>query len=159
FVILLVAGGFFISASSNTQQQTSGTSSAQTDQYGIEWQSYSEAKLEQHLAENRNVFLDFTAAWCITCKANERVVFSSEDVKEKFRDLNFVMMKADWTNRNPEITRALESFGRNGVPLYVIYNEDLEEPMILPELLTPGIVMDALDDLPQDNQSLSMKDS
>ncbi|MCG2588175.1 protein-disulfide reductase DsbD family protein [Rhodohalobacter sulfatireducens] len=159
FVILLVTGGFFISASSNTKQQTSGTTSAQTDQYGIEWQSYTEAKLEQHLAENRNVFLDFTAAWCITCKANERVVFSSEDVKEKFRDLDFVMMKADWTNRNPEITRALESFGRNGVPLYVIYNEDLEEPMILPELLTPGIVMDALDDLPQDNQSLSMKDS
>lgn len=161
FVILLVAGGFFISASSDSQTQNAGdiTSSNKTDQYGIEWQAYSEEGLDQHLAENRNVFLDFTAAWCITCKANERIIFSSEEVKEKFRDLDFVMMKADWTNRNPEITRALESFGRNGVPLYVIYSEELEEPMILPELLTPGIVMDALNELPQDSQSLSMNDS
>lgn len=157
FVVILIAGGFFISASSNAQQTE--TSGSQTDQYGIEWQAYSEDRLNQHLAENRNVFIDFTAAWCITCKANERVVFSSDDVIEKFRDLDFVMMKADWTNRNPEITRALESFGRNGVPLYVIYNEELEEPMILPELLTPGIMMNALNELPQDNQSLSMKDS
>jgi thiol:disulfide interchange protein DsbD len=157
FVVILIAGGFFISASSNAQQTE--TSGSQTDQYGIEWQAYSENRLNQHLAENRNVFIDFTAAWCITCKANERVVFSSDDVIEKFRDLDFVMMKADWTNRNPEITRALESFGRNGVPLYVIYNEELEEPMILPELLTPGIMMNALNELPQDNQSLSMKDS
>lgn len=157
FVVLLIGGGFFISASSSAQE--TGTSGSQTDQFGIEWQAYSQEQLNQHIAENQNVFLDFTAAWCITCKANERVVFSSDEVKEKFRDLNFVMMKADWTNRNPEITRALESFGRNGVPLYVIYNEELDEPMILPELLTPGIVLDALNELPQDNQSLSMKDS
>jgi thiol:disulfide interchange protein DsbD len=157
FVVILIAGGFFISASSNTQQ--TNTSGTETDQYGIEWQAYSKDQLDQHLAENRNVFIDFTAAWCITCKANERVVFSSDDVIEKFRDLNFVMMKADWTNRNPEITRALESFGRNGVPLYVIYNEELDEPMILPELLTPGIVLNTLNELPQNNQSLSLKDS
>jgi thiol:disulfide interchange protein DsbD len=157
FVALLIAGGFFISASSTAQE--TGTSDSQTDQYGIEWQAYSKSLLDQHLAEDRNVFLDFTAAWCITCKANERVVFSSEEVKEKFRDLNFVMVKADWTNRNPEITRALESFGRNGVPLYVIYHKELEEPMILPELLTPGIVLDALNELPQDNETISMKDS
>lgn len=156
FVILLIVGGFFISASSNAQ--TSGTLTSETDPYGIEWQAYSEDQLDQHLAENKNVFIDFTAAWCITCKANERIVFSSDEVKDKFKDLNFVMMKADWTNRNPEITRALESFGRNGVPLYVIYHKDLDEPMILPELLTPGIVMDALNKLPQDNQTLSMKD-
>ena len=128
FVVLLIGGGFFISASSSAQE--TGTSGSQTDQFGIEWQAYSQEQLNQHIAENQNVFLDFTAAWCITCKANERVVFSSDEVKEKFRDLNFVMMKADWTNRNPEITRALESFGRNGVPLYVIYNEELDEPMI-----------------------------
>lgn len=156
FVILLITGGFFISASSSADQ--SGESASPTDSYGMEWEAYSKKQLDQHLAENRNVFIDFTAAWCITCKANERVVFSSDEVKEKFRDLDFVMIKADWTNRNPEITRALESFGRNGVPLYVIYNEELEEPMILPELLTPGIVMDALNKLPQENQSLSMKD-
>ena len=161
FVILLIAGGFFISASSTAQQTTTTSSSngTETDSYGIEWQAYSQDKLDQHLAGEKNVFIDFTAAWCITCKANERVVFSSNEVKEKFEDMNFVMMKADWTNRNPEITRALESFGRNGVPLYVIYNEELDEPMILPQLLTPGIVIDALNELPQGNTSLSMNES
>lgn len=162
FVTLLIAGGFFISASSSPKQAAttaSSTNGSQTDSYGIEWQAYSKDQLDQHLAEEKNVFIDFTAAWCITCKANERVVFSSDEVKEKFRDMNFVMMKADWTNRNPEITRALESFGRNGVPLYVIYNEELDEPMILPQLLTPGIVLDALNELPQENSSLSMNES
>lgn len=160
FVILLIAGGFFISASSSPQQvATTSTDGSQTDNYGIAWEAYSKEQLDQYLAEEKNVFIDFTAAWCITCKANERVVFSSEEVKEKFRDMDFVMMKADWTNRNPEITRALESFGRNGVPLYVIYNEELQEPMILPQLLTPGIVLDALNELPQENTSLSMNDS
>jgi len=57
------------------------------------------------------------------------------------------MVKADWTNRNPEITRALQYFGRNGVPLYVIYSEDLDESLLLPELLTPGIVLDALENI------------
>lgn len=157
FVILLISGGFVLSASSSADQP--GISSSNVDSYGIEWQAYSKENLDQHLEENRNVFIDFTAAWCITCQANERVVFSSNEVKEAFRDLNFVMIKADWTNRNPEITRALESFGRNGVPLYVIYNEDLEEPMVLPQLLTPGIVKDALNRLPQENRSFSMSDS
>lgn len=157
FVALLVFGGFFISASSSSDQAKLSTS--QTDNYGIEWEAYSKEKLDRYMAENRNVFIDFTAAWCITCKANERIVFSSEEVKETFSDLNFVMVKADWTNRNPEITKALESFGRNGVPLYVIYNEELDEPIILPEILTPGIVLDALNELPQNNQQLSMSTS
>jgi thiol:disulfide interchange protein len=156
FVVLLVVGGFVFSASSNSSADPAGTTS-QMSSYGVEWEAYSKEQLDRHLAENRNVFIDFTAAWCITCKANERVVFSSEEVKQKFRDLNFVMIKADWTQRNLVITQALESFGRNGVPLYVIYNEELDEPMILPELLTPGIVIDALNRLPQEDQSLSMK--
>jgi thiol:disulfide interchange protein DsbD len=66
------------------------------------------------------------------------------------------MVKADWTTRNPEITRALESFGRNGVPLYVIYSKSIDEPMILPELLTPGIVLDALNGVASSEPTLSM---
>jgi thiol:disulfide interchange protein DsbD len=112
---------------------------------GPRYEAFSEARLATLRAEGRPVFINMTAAWCITCKANERVIFSSSRVKDRFNELNFVMVKADWTNRNPEITRALGSFGRNGVPLYVIYSEDLSEPMILPELLTPGIVLDALE--------------
>lgn len=159
FVTLLVIGGFLFSSYS-TIDSASGTNGANSglNSYGIEWIAYSEDILDKHLAENRNVFIDFTADWCITCKANERVVFSSDEVKQAFRDMDFVMIKADWTNRNPEITRALESFGRNGVPLYVIHSEGLEEPKILPELLTPGIVLNTLKSLPDANRSLSMND-
>lgn len=85
------------------------------------------------------------------------MVFSSTLVKDRFEELDFVMVKADWTNRNDEITRALASFGRNGVPLNVIYSKNLEDPMVLPAVLTPGIVLDILDMISQD-ESLSMYD-
>lgn len=156
FVVLLVVGGFLFTASSGkSTADNTNENASQLTSYGVDWIAYSEDTLEKHLAENRNVFIDFTAAWCITCKANERIVFSSDEVKQTFRDMNFVMIKADWTNRNPEITRALESFGRNGVPLYVIYSDGLNEPKILPELLTPGIVLNALNSLPGASDSLS----
>ncbi|REL32962.1 thiol:disulfide interchange protein [Rhodohalobacter sp. SW132] len=140
---LFIVGGFLFSASS--EAITFDGESASVDGYGIEWEPFSNRLVEEYRDDGRNVFIDFTAAWCITCKANERIIFSSNRVKERFEELDFVMVKADWTNRNPEITRALESFGRNGVPLYVVYSEEIDEPMILPELLTPGIVLDALD--------------
>jgi thiol:disulfide interchange protein len=146
---LLIIGGFVFSASSNSIQP--GSETATTDSYGISWEPFSNQLVADYREKGQNIFIDFTAAWCITCKANERVVFSSDRVKNRFDELGFVMIKADWTNRNPEITRALESFGRNGVPLYVIYSEKLQEPMILPELLTPGIVLDALNRLDSDS--------
>lgn len=142
---LFVLAGLYISMTIDTQTDSSATGG--TDSYGITWEAYSDETLQEHLANGENVFIDFTADWCITCKANERVVFSSGRVVDRFDELGFVMVKADWTNRNPEITRALESFGRNGVPLYVIYSEKLDEPMVLPEILTPNIVMNALETL------------
>ena len=155
-VTLLVVGGFLFTtaASKDSESAQQSTNGAYTDSYGVEWESYSTEKVESYVADGKNVFIDFTADWCITCKANERIAFTSEEVRQTFRDKNFVMIKADWTTRNPEITRALESFGRNGVPLYVIYSKNLDEPKILPELLTPGIVLDALDDLPNASASL-----
>jgi len=142
---VLIVGGFLFSAS--TEPATFDRESGSVDGYGIAWEPFSNQLVDEYRGEGRNVFIDFTAAWCITCKANERVIFSSNRVKDRFEELGFVMVKADWTNRNPEITRALESFGRNGVPLYVIYSEALDEPMILPELLTPGIVLNALENI------------
>ena len=143
---VLIVGGFLFSASSEAVT-FDGSETASVDSYGIAWEPFSHKLVDQYRDEGRNIFIDFTAAWCITCKANERVIFSSNRVKDRFEELDFVMVKADWTNRNPEITRALASFGRNGVPLYVIYSEDFDEPKILPEILTPGIVMDALKDI------------
>jgi thiol:disulfide interchange protein len=140
----LIIFGFLFSASSEAVTFDGTNESASVDGYGISWEPFTHELVDRYRADGRNIFIDFTAAWCITCKANERVIFSSNRVKDRFEELDFVMVKADWTNRNPEITRALASFGRNGVPLYVIYSEDLDEPRILPELLTPGIVLDAL---------------
>jgi thiol:disulfide interchange protein DsbD len=77
---------------------------------------------------------------------NERVAFSSKDVQRRFEKLAIVPLKADWTHRSEETTRALAEFGRNSVPLYVLYGPgDGEAPLILPEILTPKIVLDALD--------------
>ncbi|MCC5914361.1 MAG: thioredoxin family protein [Balneolaceae bacterium] len=143
---LLIVGGFFIAASSDPV--STGSEEIAADGFGITWEPFTQNVVDQHRADGKNIFIDFTAVWCITCKANERIIFSSDRVKNRFEELGFVMVKADWTNRNPEITRALESFGRNGVPLYVIYSGELDEPMVLPELLTPGIVLDALDRIP-----------
>ena len=143
FVALFIVGGFTFSVATNPLQTSSD--GVKTDGYGIEWVDFSESKMDEFRSGEAPVFIDFTAAWCITCKANERIVFSSQRVRDRFDELGFVMVKADWTNRNPEITRALASFGRNGVPFYVIYPGNGAEPIILPELLTPGIVLEALE--------------
>jgi thiol:disulfide interchange protein/DsbC/DsbD-like thiol-disulfide interchange protein len=140
----LMIGGLLFSAAADPVEP--GTSSS-SNSYGVDWQNFSTELVSDYREQDRIVFIDFTAAWCITCKANERIIFSSSEVKQKFNDLDVVMVKADWTNRNPEITRALESYGRNGVPLYVLYNGTNSEPMILPEILSPGIVLNALNEI------------
>ena len=87
----------------------------------IAWEPFSLAKLEEHLDAGNAVFVDFTAELCLTCKVNEKTVLANGRVVEKFRSTNIVAMKADWTNRNPDITRLLAKFGRSGVPLYVVF--------------------------------------
>jgi thiol:disulfide interchange protein len=91
------------------------------------------------------VFVDFTADWCISCKFNERTAIDVPAVREAFAKNGIVAMKADWTNANPEITDALKKFGRVGVPFYVLYPRGgSDQPIILPEILTQGIVLEAL---------------
>lgn len=109
-----------------------------------EWIEYSRAKLTQLSAERKPVFLDFTAAWCVTCQVNKRVVLTAERVRSRFATDGIVLMRADWTNRDPLITEALAEFGRNGVPVYVLYDRS-GQPTLLPELLTESIVFTALD--------------
>ena len=97
-----------------------------------------------HRAAGRPVFLNFTAAWCITCLANERSTLATEGIQRFFTERGIERIKADWTNADPTITAALEGFGRNGVPLYVYYPPG-GEPVLLPQVLTPAIVMDAVE--------------
>jgi len=123
---------------------TSDAASGAHDAYGIAWRDYSAATLADLRAQGTPVFVDFTAAWCLTCKVNEHVVFSSSEVRDAFASRDVAMLRADWTSRDDEITRALASFGRSGVPLYVLYGGAEDEPHVLPSVLTRGIVLEAL---------------
>jgi thiol:disulfide interchange protein DsbD len=89
--------------------------------------------------------VDFTAEWCLTCKVNEKTVIDTREVTAAFEKSGTVAIRADWTNRNPDITRLLARFGRSGVPLYVVFPPGkADAPIVLPEVITPGIVIEAL---------------
>ena len=116
---------------------------------GIAWVPFSSKELSALQASGQSVFIDFTADWCITCKFNERTAIATPAVERMLREKNVVAMKADWTNANPEITAALKKFGRVGVPFYVIYPAGRAgDPIVLPEILTESILLEALKKLP-----------
>ena len=110
------------------------------------WEPYSELRLAELRAQNRPVFLNITADWCISCIANERVALSMTSVRDAFREKNIAPLKGDWTNNHPRITGVLESFNRNGVPLYILYPPGKDaDPIILPQWLTPFNVLSAFE--------------
>jgi thiol:disulfide interchange protein DsbD len=94
-------------------------------------------------AQGKPVFVDFTAAWCVTCQVNERTALATQAVASAFAHTGAVYLKADWTNRDAAIANALSAQGRSGVPLYLVYGKS-PTPRVLPQLLTSGIVVDAL---------------
>jgi thiol:disulfide interchange protein DsbD len=104
------------------------------------WLDYSPQLVSASLAEGKSVFVDVTAAWCITCKANERVALSGDRFEKLVRDNDIVLIKADWTNPSPEVDALIAGFNRDGVPLYAFYNKGDVVPEILPQLLTFGLV-------------------
>ena len=106
--------------------------------------TWSEEEVARQRAAGRTVFIDFTAAWCLTCQVNERVVLSRPEIQAAFREKNIAFLVADWTRRDPAITAALQKYGREGVPTYVILRPDGSAPVLLPEILTPGLVLEAL---------------
>lgn len=117
----------------------------------MNYEPFDTIKLQNILVNNpeQAVFVNMTAAWCITCLVNEQTSLSQNDVVQAFADNNILYMKGDWTNRDGEITKFLESYGRNGVPLYVYYkpaddNGTRPAPVLLPQILTPDIVLNTI---------------
>ena len=106
---------------------------------------WSEEEVARQLAAGHTVFIDFTAAWCLTCQVNERLTLSHPDVQAAFRANNIAFLVADWTRRDPAITSALHKYGREGVPTYVILRPTPNStPQLLPEIITPSIVLKSL---------------
>ena len=140
---LVIAGA---SAAAPRVAAVDGMSPSSEAEGELPWQPYSDAALTALRDSGRIVLVDFTADWCLTCKVNEVVAFGSDTVRASLRAYDIALLRADWTTRDPSVTRALAAFDRNSVPFVVLYGRDrTAAPTILPTLLTPGIVTRALD--------------
>lgn len=138
--ILSVVAALSILFQPGLRQSKPGPATAQAE--APFWEPYSADRLAALRSAGRPVFLNITADWCISCIANERVALSIPSVREAFHNAGIVPLKGDWTNGDPELTAILESFGRNGVPLYVLYPADPKRPpQVLSQWLTPMNVM------------------
>ena len=138
--LVLGSGAYFIGDKFQSAKIATADSQLRGD-----WQAFTPERLQNELEQGRTVFVDFTAAWCLTCKFNEANVLEAQDVREAFQRHGIVKLKADWTNGDPVITKLLQQFGRPGVPLYVLYPAKNEEPIVFPEVLTKGMVLDKLE--------------
>lgn len=133
----------WVSASEDTSRTSVSGAAASI----YEWEDFSPERVADLQAKGIPVFIDFTARWCLICQANH-VVLSVDEVTEKMAQLGVVKMLADWTRNDPVITRELRKLGRNGVPLYVLYGKSTaQEPLILPQVLTPEIVLNSLKEI------------
>ncbi|MBN1688554.1 MAG: thioredoxin family protein [Candidatus Omnitrophica bacterium] len=144
FIMAMVLGAAALKAPPAAESKKGKASAGQRDETAL-WKPYSFEEVRQALREGKPVFIDFSAAWCLTCQFNQQTVLHRKDTESRFRSLGIVTFHADWTSRDPEIAQAMVGYGRSGVPLYVLYSGDAdEEPQILPEILTQEILFEAL---------------
>ncbi|MFC2084525.1 protein-disulfide reductase DsbD family protein [Bacteroidota bacterium] len=144
---LFILGGAFLGHSVIDGSTKSFEQFGKNSSSALNWEKFSPERFEDLKRSGKPFFVDFTAAWCLSCQVNEKVALNRTEVIEKFNKLGVIPLKADWTSRDPNITKALAEFGRNSVPLYVLYNGKSRDPEILPEILTPGIVINALENI------------
>lgn len=146
--VLMVAGGIALAARAvpeTAPTQDGAAQDAADIERGVDWEPYRADRVQSYIDRGEPVFINFTATWCLSCQANKRVALKATSVRNAFATQNVHLVEADWTRQDPAITDALAAYGRRSVPLYVFYpGGEQQEPQVLPELLTPGIVLDAL---------------
>ena len=150
-VLILLIGGYAFALEKELNWrapfvETSSTGSLKESSNGIDWQRWSPEAVAKARSEGKPVLVDFTADWCLTCQVNKKTSIEISSVRKKLKDLNAVALLGDYTHFPDAITTELNRFNRAGVPLVLVYPKDASAPpMVLPEVLTPGIVLNALD--------------
>lgn len=136
-ILFLVAGAFGTAFFAKTHVADTAANSR--------WQAFDETAIERYVGEGKRVFVDVTADWCVNCKANKKFTLGRDDITRCLFDTpGIVAMRADWTNPDPKIGAFLRHHHRYGIPFNIIYGPDAPQGIVLPELLTPGIVLDGL---------------
>ena len=138
----ILAAGLFLTSAWLISILVTVTIGASNSQEG--WQKWQPQLAEELAEQGQVVFVDVTADWCLTCKANKALVLETEAIKAVFADQNIVLLQADWTAPNDAITAYLASFDRYGIPFNIVYGPSQPKGLILPELLTKQVVLDAL---------------
>ncbi len=143
-VAVLAAGALFAAVGPGYGEASAASGSAGGQKAEVPYEPYSPARLAELRAEGRPVFVNYTAAWCVSCQVNDRVALSTKGVAAAMKAHNVAYLKADWTKKDADIAAELARYGRAGVPLYLVYGADGSDGVILPSILTEGIVVKAL---------------
>ena len=150
-LVAALAIGLSVWSVGNVSQTREGRIATQTrsGEDGPKSEAFSRARLDALLASQKPVFVNLTAAWCITCKVNEQVALSSDAFADALKDRDVTYLVGDWTNGDAEITALLSEQGRVGVPLYLLYSGEAGgQPKVFPQILTKGMILDAFADIP-----------
>jgi thiol:disulfide interchange protein len=149
--LILLIGGYVFALEKEldwrtAMPETDSTGSLKESPDGIDWQRWSPEAVASARTDGKPVLVDFTADWCLTCQVNKKTSIEISSVRQKLKDINAVALIADYTHFSTNITTTLNLYNRAGVPLVLVYPKNpAAEPIVLPEVLTPGIVLDALD--------------